>query len=114
MSHPVTELGAEFPIAEVGLPIHSNSPSSKKIIVHKCGARLRVPASSGGEVVFNCTNERHSAEVAHEEAGYVMMADGTHRRYSITWRDEGQAVIRQRPRTPSIKTRKLKNDDTHA
>lgn len=81
---------------------HRN-PRQPRIETERCSAKLRVPTANGkGEVVFQCqerieTGSEHGKESIHSETGLVLMADGTYRRYSISWEDAGIAAVRQRP-----------------
>jgi hypothetical protein len=90
------------------LPLHANTLLGKKVRVRKCGARLRVPATTPGrETVFVCQLEKHDADTPHQEVGLVHMANDTSRRFTMTWVDEGVASLRQhtpvRPRTTKVR-----------
>jgi len=95
------------------LPLPANTLLGKKVRVRKCGARLRVPATTAGrEAVFVCQLEKHDANVPHQEIGFVHMANDTSRKFTMTWVDEGVASLRNhttvRPRTTTPKVRAVK------
>lgn len=92
---------------------HRN-PRQPRIETERCSAKLRVPTANGkSEVVFQCMTRidpgsDHGKHGPHVEHGYVLMADGTHRKYRIEWTDEGPATFRQRP--SQARVRKVKQD----
>jgi hypothetical protein len=95
------------------LPLHANTLLGKKVRVRKCGARLRVPATTQGrEAVFVCQLEKHDADVPHQEVGFVQMPNDTSRKFTMTWVDEGVASLRRhipnKPRTSAPKVRAVK------
>ena len=93
------------------LPLPANTLLGKKVRVRKCGARLRVPATTQGrEAVFVCQLEKHDADVPHQEVGFVHMANDTSRRFQMTWTDEGVASLRNHPpvRPRAAKVRAVK------
>lgn len=63
----------------------------KTFRVRKCGVKLYMP----GNVIYTCQLEKHTPETMHTEVGFVIMPNGTARRYTIHWKDEGVAAIRQ-------------------
>jgi hypothetical protein len=90
------------------LPLHANTLQGKRVRVRKCGARLRVPATTAGrEAVFVCQLEKHDADTPHQEIGFVHMANDTSRKFTMTWMDEGVASLRQhmpvKPRAAKVR-----------
>lgn len=75
----------------------AGSLALKKFRVRKCGIKLYMPGTE-----FTCQLEKHTPDVQHQETGFVIMPNGTARRYIMGWRDEGVAHIRQ------TKTRKVR------
>lgn len=69
---------------------------NKRIRLHKCNARLRLPTPSGrAELVVTCQLEKHSEtpDTPHLHRGKVHMNNETCRDFTLTWFDEGVAQI---------------------
>ena len=73
-----------------GLPA-AGSLAIKKFRVRRCTQKLYLPNG----VTFSCQREKHVIEEPHKEVGYVLMPNGTARKYEISWTDEGFAELRQ-------------------